>query len=143
MNPPSAPVRDPAELLDIEMNEFTRAVSRDAANHPAGRPVHLCQPVHAMGPWPDWMGEWEIQFAETSDRAKKCVASSTLGRVDWNAELVRGDVGQAVQQLKQEPGEGLWVGGVTLPRVVRSGTDRRTSSWCSQPPTQRRCGRNF
>lgn len=69
----------------------------------------------ATGTWPDWMGEWEIPFAETIDRAKKYVVSSTLSGVDWNAELVRGDLGQAVHRLKQEPGERLWVGGVTLP----------------------------
>ena len=72
----------------------------------------------ATGGWPDWMDEWEIPFAETIDRAKKYVVSSTLSGVDWNAELVRGDVGQAVQQLKQEPGEGLFVGGVTLPLAL-------------------------
>ncbi|MFW6774616.1 dihydrofolate reductase family protein [Nocardioides sp. CPCC 205120] len=69
----------------------------------------------ASGTWPDWMAEWEIPFAEAIDRARKYVVSSTLDEVDWNAQLVRGDVGQAVQRLKQEPGEGLWVGGVTLP----------------------------
>ena len=68
--------------------------------------------------WPDWMSAWEIPFAEAIDQAKKYVVSSTLGEVDWNAELVRGDVGQAVERLKQEPGDGLWVGGVTLPRAL-------------------------
>ena len=72
----------------------------------------------ATGTWPDWMGEWEIPFAETIDRAKKHVVSSTLSAVDWNAELARGDVGHAVHQLKQEPGEGLLVGGVTLPLAL-------------------------
>ena len=72
----------------------------------------------ATGTWPDWMDEWEIPFAETIDRAKKYVVSSTLSAVDWNAELVRGDLGQAVQRLKQGPGEGLFVGGVTLPLAL-------------------------
>ena len=72
----------------------------------------------ATGTWPDWMDEWELPFAEAIDRAKKYVVSSTLSEVDWNAELVPGDVGEAVQRLKQEPGEGLWVGGVTLPRAL-------------------------
>ena len=72
----------------------------------------------ATGTWPDWMGEWQIPFAEAIDRAKKYVVSSTLDGVDWNADLVRGDVGQAVERLKQEPGAGLWVGGVTLPRAL-------------------------
>ena len=72
----------------------------------------------ATGTWPAWMDEWEIPFAETIDRAKKYVVSSTLSGVDWNAELLRGDLGQAVQRLKQEPGEGLFVGGVTLPLAL-------------------------
>jgi dihydrofolate reductase len=72
----------------------------------------------ATGTWPDWMADWMVPFAETIDRAEKHVVSSTLDRVDWNAELVRGDLGKAVQQLKQEPGEGLFVGGVTLPLAL-------------------------
>jgi dihydrofolate reductase len=63
---------------------------------------------------PDWMEP----FARTIDAAKKYVVSSTLDRVDWNAELVRGDLGTAVQQLKQEPGKGLFVGGVKLPLAL-------------------------
>ena len=53
-------------------------------------------------------------FARTIDAARKYVVSSTLDRVDWNAELVRGDLGKAVEQLKRQPGKGLFVGGVQL-----------------------------
>jgi dihydrofolate reductase len=63
---------------------------------------------------PDWMEAWMEPFARTIDAAKKYVVSSTLERVDWNAELVRGDLGEAVQQLKRESGKGLFVGGVKL-----------------------------
>jgi dihydrofolate reductase len=63
---------------------------------------------------PDWMEPWMEPFARTIDAAKKYVVSSTLARVDWNAELVRGDLGKAVQQLKRESGKGLFVGGVKL-----------------------------
>jgi dihydrofolate reductase len=70
------------------------------------------------GVWPEWMDEWDIPFAEAIHRAKKYVVSSTLSTVDWNAELVRDDLGRMVQRLKQEPGEGLWVGGVTLPLAL-------------------------
>jgi dihydrofolate reductase len=61
---------------------------------------------------------WMEPFARTIDAAKKYVVSSTLDRVDWNAELVRGDLGEAVQRLKREPGKGLLVGGVTLPLAL-------------------------
>jgi len=66
------------------------------------------------GARPDWMEP----FARTIDAAKKFVVSSTLKRVDWNAELVRGDLGRAVQQLKQESGKGLLLGGVKLPLAL-------------------------
>ena len=64
------------------------------------------------------MPEWTEPFAETIDAAKKYVVSSTLERVDWNSELVRGDLGEAVRELKQQPGEGLFTGGVKLPLAL-------------------------
>src|SRR4026209_2926096 len=64
------------------------------------------------------MPDWTEPFARTIDAAKKYVVSSTLTRVDWNAELVRGDLGKAVEQLKREPGRGLFTGGVTLPLAL-------------------------
>jgi dihydrofolate reductase len=57
-------------------------------------------------------------FAQTINAAKKYVVSSTLEQLDWNAELVRGDLGEAVQQLKRESGKGLFVGGVKLPLAL-------------------------
>lgn len=70
------------------------------------------------GVLPDWMEPWMLPFARTIDAAKKYVVSSTLEQVDWNAELVRGDLGEAVQQLKQQPGKGLFVGGVQLAHAL-------------------------
>jgi dihydrofolate reductase len=72
------------------------------------------RPPAPTGARPDWMEP----FARTIDGAKKYVVSSTLDRVDWNAELVRGDLGNAGQQLKREPGKGLFVGGVKLPLAL-------------------------
>jgi dihydrofolate reductase len=60
------------------------------------------------------MPDWTEPFARTIDAAKKYVVSSTLDRVDWNAELVRGDLGKAVRQLKHESGQGLFVAGTKL-----------------------------
>jgi dihydrofolate reductase len=70
------------------------------------------------GARPAWMADWMVPFARAIDAAKKYVVSSTLERVDWNAELVRGDLAQAVQQLKEEPGKGLFLGGVKLPLAL-------------------------
>src|SRR5438093_11861676 len=76
------------------------------------------RPPARTGVRPDWMADWMEPFARTIDAAKKYVVSSTLERVDWNAELVRGDLGKAVQQLKRESGQGLFVGGVELPLAL-------------------------
>ena len=64
------------------------------------------------------MEPWMEPFARTIDAAKKYVVSSTLKTVDWNAEFVRGDLGEAVQQLKREPGKGLFTGGLKLPLAL-------------------------
>src|SRR6187431_996658 len=68
--------------------------------------------------WSGAMPDWMEPFRRTIDAAKKYVVSSTLDRVDWNAELVHGDLAAAVQQLKQQPGKGLFTGGVKLPLAL-------------------------
>lgn len=79
---------------------------------PAWRPL-------ARGENPHGMPDWTIPFARTIDAAKKYVVSDTLESVDWNAELVRGaDLEATVRKLKQEPGDGLYVGGVMLPLAL-------------------------
>jgi dihydrofolate reductase len=62
--------------------------------------------------------EWTKSFARTIDAAKKYVVSSTLSQVDWNAELISGDLREAVLELKQQPGNGLFTGGVKLPLAL-------------------------
>jgi len=72
------------------------------------------RPPGQLASMPDWMKA----FGRTIDAAKKYVVSNTLERVDWNAELVRGDLRKAVQRIKQQPGKGLLTGGVKLPMAL-------------------------
>jgi dihydrofolate reductase len=84
-----------------------------------GRVIYQMMEEAWRGPAPAGQRpEWMEPFARTIDAAKKYVVSSTLNKVDWNAELVRGDLGAAVRQLKSEPGNGLLTGGVTLPLAL-------------------------
>ena len=84
-----------------------------------GRVIYQMMEEAWRGPAPaGTRPEWMEPFARTIDAAKKYVVSSTLKQVDWNAELVRGDLGSAVQQLKRQPGKGLLTGGVTLPLAL-------------------------
>lgn len=72
----------------------------------------------ADGAWPAWMEDWMVPFAETIDAAEKYVVSSTLADVDWNAQVVSGDLEAFVRELKEQPGEGIATGGLTLPRAL-------------------------
>ena len=83
-----------------------------------GRVTYEMMEAAWRAPPPGVMPDWTKPFARTIGAAKKYVVSSTLDRVDWNAELVRGDLGKAVQQLKRESGRGLLLGGVKLPLAL-------------------------
>ncbi len=74
--------------------------------------------VAQTGERPDWVADWMVPFARTIDAARKYVVSQTLERVDWNAERVRGDLGETVRRLKQQPGRGLFTGGLKLPMAL-------------------------
>ena len=76
------------------------------------------RPLARTGAKADWMQPWMEPFARTIDAAKKYVVSSTLDRVDWNAELVRGDLEKAVRELKRGSGNGVFTGGVKLPQAL-------------------------
>ena len=82
-----------------------------------GRVIYEMMESAWRGPDPQ-RPAWMEPFARVISAAKKYVVSSTLNRVDWNAELVRGDLGEAVRRLKREPGNGLLTGGVTLPLAL-------------------------
>jgi dihydrofolate reductase len=71
-----------------------------------------------QGVKPEWMLPWMEPFARTIDSMKKYVVSSTLSQVDWNAQLVRGDLREAVQQLKRESGKCVLTAGVKLPLAL-------------------------
>ncbi len=69
-------------------------------------------------PAADSLPDWMQPFARMIDAAPKHVVSSTLEQVDWNAELVHGDLGRAVEELKRQSESGVYVGGVQLPMAL-------------------------
>src|SRR5438034_4671832 len=101
---------------DLHRHAMENIAQADALHF--GRVTYEMMEAAWRPPASEAMPDWTKPFARTIDAAKKYVVSSTLDRVDWNAELVRGDLGKAVQQLKQEPGKGLFTGCVTLPLAL-------------------------
>jgi len=106
-------------IPDPDLHRHTAAILEHADALLFGRVTYTMMEAAWRGPArPGQRPEWMEPFARTIDAAKKYVVSSTLDQVDWNAELLRGDLGEAVQQLKQQPGNGLYVGGVKLPMAL-------------------------
>lgn len=60
----------------------------------------------------------EDPFARTIHAMPKHVVSTTLESVDWNADLVRGDLATAVARIREASPRGVHVGGVRLPRAL-------------------------
>ena len=69
-------------------------------------------------PHSDAMPAETQQFARAIDAAEKFVVSSTLASVDWNAQLVTGDLADAVRRIKDGPGDYVYVCGVQLPTAL-------------------------
>ena len=65
--------------------------------------------------------DYIVDYARIWRAMPKVVFSKTLARVDWNAELVRGDALEAVARLKQQPGKSLSVGGSVLATALAQG----------------------
>ncbi len=108
-----------AVVADEELHRHTVAILARADALIFGRVTYEMMEAAWRGPAPAGARPaWMEPFARKIDAAKKYVVSSTLERVDWNAELLRGDLGSAVQGLKRKPGNGLYVGGVTLPLAL-------------------------
>jgi len=111
-----------AMLADEELHHHAAGIIAQADALILGRVTYEMMLVWkvpaANEAWADWIEPWMKPFARTIDAAKKYVVSSTLDRVDWNSELVRGDLEETVRRLKREPGRGLYVGGVKLPLAL-------------------------
>jgi dihydrofolate reductase len=101
-------------IADEELHRDATAKLQQADALLLGRVTYGMMEAAFRPPASDALPDWMMPFARTMDAAKKYVVSSTLERVDWNAKLVRGDLAEAVHRLKQEPGNGLFVGGVKL-----------------------------
>lgn len=104
---------------DEELHRYTAAILARADALIFGRVTYemmesAWRPSKRAEPMPAWTN----QFASTIDAAKKYVVSTSIGDVDWNADVIRGDLRTAILELKQQPGNGLYVGGVRLPLAL-------------------------
>ena len=97
---------------DLHRNAVEKFKQADATIF--GRVTYQLMEDAWRGPAPAGRPGWMEGFARAIDASQKYVVSRTLTQVDWNAELLRGDLGPAVQRLKEQPGKGLFVAGGRL-----------------------------
>jgi dihydrofolate reductase len=76
------------------------------------------RPKAESGQVPPGTPDWILPFARSIHRARKVVASTTLTGVDWNAQLLEGDLGTAIERLKREEDGVISMGGLNLARSV-------------------------
>lgn len=108
-----------AGIPDEELHRHATEIIAQADALLFGRVIYQMMEAGWRSPRaPGAMPAWTEPFARTIDAAKKFVVSRTLERVDWNAELIRGDLATAVRQLKAQPGRGIYTGGVQLPLAL-------------------------
>lgn len=102
-------------IIDEELHSFANAEAREAGAFLYGR--RLYENMAAFWPTaealPDMPG-YVFDFARIWKSKPKIVFSRTLDKVEWNSRLVKGDVAEEVERLKQEPGGYLTVGGANL-----------------------------
>ena len=107
-----------AGMPDEELHRHATEILARADALIFGRVIYQMMESAWRPPAPAGRPAWMEPFARTIDAAKKYVVSSTLHHVDWNAELLRGDLATAVRQLKAQPGSGLYVAGLKLPLAL-------------------------
>src|SRR3712207_6402793 len=105
-------------IPDAESHRYAAEIIARADALIFGRVTYQMMEDAWRPPVSDEMPAWTAPFARTIDAAEKFVVSSTLESVDWNSQLLRGDLREAVLRLKQVPGKGLYTGGVTLPTAL-------------------------
>jgi hypothetical protein len=86
-------------IPDEELHRHAAANLEQADALLFGRVIYQMMESAFRPPASDALPDWMKPFARTMDAAKKYVVSSTLERVDWNAELVRGDLRETVLRL--------------------------------------------
>lgn len=114
---PSDPVRQ-EEMLRATHRHATESIDRADALLFGRVTYQMMEGAWRLDTRTSTPPDWTEPFARTIDAMKKYVVSSTLDRVDWNSELVRGDLGEAVTKLKQQPGGPIFTGGVKLPLAL-------------------------
>jgi dihydrofolate reductase len=103
-------------IIDEELHQYVNDQQADIGGWLYGRGMYETMAAY----WPTSQAEdpanpgYVIEFARIWKRMPKVVFSQTLGTVNWNSRLFRGDAAEEVVRLKAQDGLDLSVGGAHL-----------------------------
>lgn len=100
--------------IDEELHRFINQLERKIGSYLYGRRMY--ELMQAYWPTADTQSDldFEVEFSQIWKQVPKIVFSSTLERVEGNAQLVQTDPAAEAARLKSLPGPDLEVGGSTL-----------------------------
>jgi dihydrofolate reductase len=104
-------------FVDDELLEYFTHLTRESGLQVFGRKTYELMVPY----WPEVLkdasaGKVETEFARAFDSIQKVVFSRSLEKVeDKNTRVIRGDLGEEIRNLKEEPGRSILVGGVNVP----------------------------
>ncbi|KPG85651.1 dihydrofolate reductase family protein, partial [Frigoribacterium sp. RIT-PI-h] len=103
---------------DVEIHQLATEALAQADGLLFGRVIYELMEQSSRPPASDAFPDWMQPFALAIHEIPKYVASTTLEGVNWNAELLGGDLREAVRELKSRPGGPLRLGGSTSATAV-------------------------
>ncbi len=99
---------------DAELHRFHNQQTRELGAHLCGRRLYEEMSYWDTAAANAELPEHELEFAGIWKALPKIVVSTTLEKVEGNARLIRGDIGEEVAALKRQPGKDIAVGGAGL-----------------------------
>jgi dihydrofolate reductase len=99
---------------DEELHRFHNERTREIGVHLCGRRLYEVMVYWETADENPAAEEHELEFARIWKRLPKVVFSTTLETVEGNTRLAEDGVAEEVARLKEQPGDGLAVGGAGL-----------------------------
>lgn len=100
----------PSEELHTHFNDQERLIDI----HLYGRRMYETMTFWGTADQDPSAPKFIIEYGRMWKNKAKIVFSKTLAQVEWNSRLVRGDIAEEVNKLKEQPGITMGIGGAEL-----------------------------
>ncbi len=106
-------------IIDEELHRFVNDLHNDIDTFLFGRRMYEVMVYWETAEKDPANPEYVFEVARIWKRIHKIVFSKTLGQVQGNATLSRGNIVEEIARLKTQPGKDMSVGGATIATALR------------------------